>query len=428
MRNYFYLFSCLFALPAFADECPALKPKNTLQDIIEIGLCRNPNTKMGYLSSESARLQKNSAYSKYLPTISASAETSATSADDFNKWGKNAGLSASLLIFDFGKRYSELSRLTAVWKATGFDYEESVQNYVYNIISSYYGLLSADADVKTNSDLLKVATDAKNTADTKFRAGVVAKADILRAETALASKKTDFQRSKGNREIAIAKLLSLLSLPQGTEINIVDMPANFGSLSETKNIEDLIDFAQKNRPDVLSESENVNAAWHNRNAVFTKHFPTISASGGLNYDLDTDMHSTRLGVTVSMPIFSGFADVYNDRVAMLNYERAKESEQAKRDSVALDVWTAFQNYKTASEVLESTNAQLKSARESERVVAGMYKVGRSTMLDWQTSQADLASAQKQNADAKYDLFIKRAALALAIGELRTGNDTDSVAE
>jgi outer membrane protein len=112
---------------------------------------------------------------------------------------------------------------------------------------------------------------------------------------------------------------------------------------------------------------------------------------------------------------------------MLNYERAKESEQAKRDSVALDVWTAFQNYKTAAEVLESTNAQLKSARESERVVAGMYKVGRSTMLDWQTSQGDLASAQKQNADAKYDLFIKRAALALAIGELRTDN-TDSQTE
>jgi outer membrane protein TolC len=42
------------------------------------------------------------------------------------------------------------------------------------------------------------------------------------------------------------------------------------------------------------------------------------------------------------------------------------------------------------------------------------------MLDWQTAQSDLASAQKQNNAAKYDLFTKRAALALAIGDIKAG--------
>ena len=86
----------------------------------------------------------------------------------------------------------------------------------------------------------------------------------------------------------------------------------------------------------------------------------------------------------------------------------------------LDVFTAYQNYRTAKTVLKQSEALLKSATESERVTSGMYKVGRATMLDWQTAQSELVDAQKQNNSAKYDLFIKRAAVALAIGDIKSG--------
>jgi outer membrane protein TolC len=49
----------------------------------------------------------------------------------------------------------------------------------------------------------------------------------------------------------------------------------------------------------------------------------------------------------------------------------------------------------------------------------MYKVGRATMLDWQTAQSELVNARKQNNSAKYDLFVKRAAVALAIGDIKS---------
>ena len=81
---------------------------------------------------------------------------------------------------------------------------------------------------------------------------------------------------------------------------------------------------------------------------------------------------------------------------------------------------SIKNYKTAKTVLKQSETLLKSATESERVTAGMYKVGRATMLDWQTAQSELVNARKQNNSAKYDLFIKRAAVALAIGDIKNG--------
>jgi outer membrane protein TolC len=263
----------------------------------------------------------------------------------------------------------------------------------------------------------RVAADAKTTADKKFKAGAVAKADVLRAETTLASRKTDLERSKGNREIASAKLLSLLSMEPGTDIRIKDMPAEFGGSAEVADVRELIETAEKQRPDLLAAAADTNAARYARNLEFMKNLPKINAKGTLTYNPNTEIWDSSVGIGASMTINSLFGDVFDGRIASLEYERARESERRALDNARLDVWTAFQNYKTAGQVLESTNAQLKSATESERVVAGMYKVGRSTMLDWQSAQADLASAQRQNAAAKYDLFVKRAALAMSVGDL-----------
>ncbi len=104
----------------------------------------------------------------------------------------------------------------------------------------------------------------------------------------------------------------------------------------------------------------------------------------------------------SMPIIAGFANYYGVRSAEANYERAKESERAAADNATLDIFTAYQNYKTAQKVLTQTETLLESATESEKVTAGMYKVGRAHYVDWQTAQSELVDAQKQNNAAKYD--------------------------
>ena len=190
----------------------------------------------------------------------------------------------------------------------------------------------------------------------------------------------------------------------------------------------MIARAQKTRPDLLRATANKDAAWHRRNASFLKNLPSISASGSVawndtpseNFNSGSDKISGSIGVRASMPIFAGFANMYSVRQAQANYDAATEQERAANDSATLDIFTAYQNYKTAQTVLKQTETLLASATESQRVTAGMYRVGRATMLDWQTAQSELVDAQKQNNAAKYDLFIKRAAVALAIGEIKDG--------
>ncbi len=429
------LLLCLLPTLAYgADDSCATRTtvpagKLDLGQVIDLGLCRNPTTTASYFAVQSARFAKNAGYANYLPSVNASASASLPYRNkEWGDWSYGASLSASYLLFDFGKRLADLNSATATWRAAGFDYDENVQNYIYGIIGAYYNLLNADADVKSANSLRTVAQTARDTATKKFKAGSVAKADVLKADTTLASRNLDLERAKNNREIAKGTLLSKLSFPANQDIDIADLPIDFGNVSELDTIDELISRAQKSRPDLLRATANKDAAWHRRNASFLKNLPSISASGSVSwndtpsesFNSGSDKISGSIGVRASMPIFAGFANMYGVRQAQANYDAAIEQERAANDSATLDIFTAYQNYKTAQTVLKQTETLLASATESERVTAGMYRVGRATMLDWQTAQSELVDAQKQNNAAKYDLFIKRAAVALAIGEIKDG--------
>ena len=109
-----------------------------LKQIIYLGLCRNPQTAASFLAFESARMSKNAGYADYLPSVSLGANASLPYRNEqWGDWSYGASLSASYLIFDFGKRLSDLNQSIASWRASGFDYDESVQNYVYSVIGCY---------------------------------------------------------------------------------------------------------------------------------------------------------------------------------------------------------------------------------------------------------------------------------------------------
>ena len=439
MKGIFFAIMLILPVLAMADDDCATRRDvpdgvQSLQDVIKLGLCRNPQTAAAYASLRASHFNKNAGYANYLPSVSAGVNASknfAQSSDTLHPnydWGYGASISASYLIFDFGKRTADMNQMIATYRAAGFDFSETIQNFVYGLVGSYYELLNADADVAASKSALTVAQTAYDTANKKFKAGAVARADVLKAETTLAGAKLSLERSKNNREITKGTLLTKLSFPADGDITIADMSSTFGTEAENENIDELLKVAREKRPDLLKASANKDAAWHKRNSAFLRNLPSISASGSISWNDDTlsgtfspnsNKINGSIGIRASMPIFAGFANMYNLRAAEADYTRAKYNEQQTANAAELDVFTAYNNYKTAQKVLEQTNALLKSATESEKVTSGMYKVGRATMLDWQTAQSELVSAQKQNNAAKYDLFIKRAAVALAIGDLKS---------
>ena len=181
--NFTKLSLLLVFIPMFAhggnDDCVSRKtvPDKVLDlsMVVELGLCRNPETMSAYYAMESARYNKNAGYASYLPAVNGSADINKNYQNhDWQDWQYGASISASYLIFDFGKRLADLNQLSSTWRAMGFDYDDRVQNYVYGVIGAYYALLNADADVESARSLRAVAQVALDTANKKYKAGSLA--------------------------------------------------------------------------------------------------------------------------------------------------------------------------------------------------------------------------------------------------------------
>ena len=291
MKKLLILCGFLPSLAFAADDCASMRtvPDKifTISEVVDLGLCRNPQTASAYASLRAAHFDKNAAYSAYLPSVNAGLNAGRNYQNEaWGDWSYGASLSASYLLFDFGKRSSDMAATLATYRATGFDYDETVQNYVYGLIGAYYGLLNADADVKSAESAQSVAQTAHDTAKKKYSAGAVARADVLKAETTLASRDLDLERAKNNREIAKGKLLTQLAFPADQEITIADMESTFGSDTDMKSIDELVAIAQKQRPDLLRANARKDAAWNRRNSAFLKNLPSISLSGSLGWNDD----------------------------------------------------------------------------------------------------------------------------------------------
>jgi outer membrane protein len=128
-------------------------------------------------------------------------------------------------------------------------------------------------------------------------------------------------------------------------------------------------------------------------------------------------NGSSIGLTLSLPIFSGFSTTYNVRAAEARTDVQAARVDNVRLQVALDVWEAYQSLTTATQTIRTSADLLASAEHSERVALGRYKAGIGNILDVLNAQSALASARLQRVQAMLDWHVSRATLARAIGAL-----------
>jgi outer membrane protein TolC len=106
-----------------------------------------------------------------------------------------------------------------------------------------------------------------------------------------------------------------------------------------------------------------------------------------------------IGVTLNVPIFTGFDTTYRVRSAEAQADLRAAQRDRLRNQVALDVWKAYQSLTTATQSLKTTARSGGQRRAVGAFALGRYKAGVGTVLDLLTAQSALASARLQRIQA-----------------------------
>ncbi len=398
----------------------------SLSDVVERSLCNNPQTHEAWANARAQAAQLGVSKAANLPSLSASGAAShnATNGRDTvasNSYNQqSAGLSLSYLLYNFGGRSAAIDNAAQVLIAANAAQDAAIQSVFLAAVQDYYQIFSAQAVVQADLEAEKAALESLKAATVRYEVGTGTPADKLQARTAYSQAVLNRIRAEGDAKNAQGVLADVMGLDADMAVRIAPPAVQTPDEHFTRDVSRLIDEARKNRPDLAAAEAQIKAAQANVTSARATGRPSLSLSADINYN-DTSVsdpfRSSALGVTLSVPLFTGYNTTYRVRAAQEQVAVRTAQRDTIRQQIALDVWKAYQGLLTETQSLKSSADLVNSAAESERVAMGRYKAGAGNILDVLTAQSALASARQQNVQALYGWYIAKAALAQAMGQL-----------
>ena len=259
-------------------------------------------------------------------------------------------------------------------------------------------------------------------------AGLATIGDVYQAEAALATADLALQQAQGQLAVSRGQLAVAVGYSVDTDLPLAPWAGKVRAQLPAKSVQQLLQDAKDSRPEILASKAQVQSAVSNLEATEGRGWPTLglTASGQRTRSLIGGQNSTatgyNAGLTLSIPLFTGFADQAANRQAQAAVDTAQASADQLLLTVELEVWQAYQNLITAASSLDTTDTGLKSAQEASDVTNARYKGGLGSILDVLSAQATLANARVQQVQARLNWFAAQTAMGHAVGGLTAPQD------
>jgi len=424
-------FEALAAVPPLSGLRPAapcqpvdLAAPLGLAEAVDIALCNNPQTRQAWANARAQAALVGVAQAAYLPAASATASAShnrnEASSGVNPATQRSLGVGLSYILFDFGARAAGLENARQLFAAAAGTRDATVQMVFLSAVQAFFSRLSADAVLRATLQSETASLESLRAADARYGVGTATPADRLQARTAHAQAVLNRISAEGALKTAQGTLANVLGAEPNRPLTLAPLPPAAPGAGFAADVAQLIDAARRRRPDLAAAEAQFRAAEASIDAAQASHLPSLALGVGANRSHTSGQpgyDSSNIGLTLTIPIFSGFSTTYKVHAA----EALAQAQAARREQlrlqVALDVWNAHASLTTATQSVKSAEDLLESATQSEQMAAGRYRAGVGSILDLLTAQTALANARLQRIQTGFNWYAARAALAQAMGAL-----------
>ncbi|MGB7502805.1 MAG: TolC family protein [Azonexus sp.] len=388
-------------------------------DAVDLALCNNPQTREVWANARAQAAQVGVAQAAWLPNLDGRLGASRLQNDQRYYNSNSAVLTLSWLVFDSGARSATGENARQLLEAAAQTQDATVQSLFLSALQAFYTAQATQAAVVSTTEAERAAREGFNAAESRYQVGVATPADRLLAQTALSQATLNRIKAEGEARNALGVLANAMGFQAGQKLLLTPPPAVLPDATFSQEVDALIAKAELRRPDLKAAEAQVKAAQASVDLAQAQGRPTVSVSTGPTWaEVErVSVNGGIVGVTVNLPLFTGFDTTYKVRTAEAQVDAREAQRDRLRNQVALDVWRAYQSLTTATQSLKTTLDLVASAEQSERVALGRYKAGVGTVLDLLTAQSALAAARLQRIQAALDWFVYRATLAQAVGAL-----------
>jgi len=427
-------FILLIALPisgAIGENVSISNPL-TLEQCIKIALRQSPNIKSAELDLKTSNFSVKDAKASFLPEINANGQYQFSDRTDIGleKSNYNAQISASIRLWDHGKRRTALNQAKANERSTRSEYDRVEQELIFNVTNAYYNLLQSEKLIGVYEKLLEISKNNVEKTKLFLEKGIATPADVASAKVQQANDELALINAQNDFKLAKARLANVIGLDKDTPIEVQDDPdykiyMESSLIKHEISLEDSISKAIQNRPELKSMRDRLDSLeWSLKQAKLDR-LPVLSADynynflfgGGTPPNSNVD-NSWNAVARLTFPIFDGGVSKRRQQRAEISIEQSKESIKEREQSIALEVQQQYFNFERAMKSLDIAKDQVENATLSLNVTQGRYDQGMTIFIDVLSAQARYAQAITNQVRAFYDYKIAEKSLQKAIGDLR----------
>ena len=421
------------ALPAFATIDAA--SATDLMQTYELARAGDPQL----AAAESGRLaQKEGAVqarADLLPQVNGSASLSRSRNEEDGVPGsltnttRSYGLRVDQSVLDFS-RYSTLRGQKALSQAADFDLEAANDSLITRTSAAYFNVLVAIETLAAAEAQQTALQKQFDYAQKRLDVGLAPITDVHEARAQYDSARASVITRRKVLEDQYQALVEITGQPI---TNLKALPDDFRPvLPADYDAEGWVNTAVTTNPALKSLEYQVQSADANVSTARAGHLPTLSLGGSWGKDAawgDTanggSGTGTTVGLTLSVPIFSGGATQSRVREALANRDRVQDGYEQQKRAIVRNTRNAYQVLEAGISEIEARRLAVVSARAAYEASQVGLEVGTRTVLDVLINQQTLFDAQQLYALSKYNYLQNRLLLDQAAGTL-DGSDVQDV--
>jgi outer membrane protein TolC len=382
----------------------------TLTNAIDTALKNNYDIQIAKNNNQISSLNNSYGFAGGLPSLNGSAGANESlidlkqktssginiSKNNVNSSSYNAGVTASLVLFNGFKVIAAKGRLNLLQRQSELELNVQIQNTLAAIMENYYDILRQMSYLKIIQSSLDVSSKKLDIVKEQYKVGMANEADLLQAGIDL---NIAVQNLKGQQLIIDqdkTNLLQLMAVKQFYPIAITDSII----VDRTIRQDSIINFLENN-PQYLSAEQQIKINEQIVKEQRSLRYPSIRINTGYNltynsssagFNLFTQNFGPTVGATMQVPIFNGTIYRTQQEVAQVNVNIARLQKESLLTSLKADAIKTFQAYESTLEQLDSQQKSYQDAERLVNIVLQRFRLKQVTILDLKAAQESFENA------------------------------------
>src|SRR6266436_5657707 len=227
-------------------------------------------------------------------------------------------LSAKWLLLDFGERSAVVASAREQLMMANVGFNGTHQKIVFQVTDRFYQLGTARQKVLVSQSALEAAQTVEQAVQARVDNGLATKPELLQAQQQTAQTEFDVEATTGAESDARVALAESIGLLPTVPLKVADLGQRSTSEQANGSVDELIERALWQRPDLVAKLANVHAKQDGIKKVRAEYYPKVAIDAHVTEtELDVSIaHSPYFGdhrptygafLTASVPVFDGFA-------------------------------------------------------------------------------------------------------------------------